>query len=128
VNRSGRTCAFRLAYLAFDQRAQIPAAVGLSGDEDARSRQADSPNDDARLKQLPYAVGERDVVDDDDRVAVTRQRDVAELDPTEQRAFEPSDVEPRCEVLVRLPNDLTANQILGPAGLQSQESHHHERQ
>ena len=66
-------------------------------------------NDDARLKQFPYAVGERDVVDDDDRVAVTRQRDVAELNAAQQRAVETADFELGGEVLVGLPNDEAAD-------------------
>ena len=74
-----------IANVALNEGPQIPAAVGLSGYEDARAHEADSADDHARLKQLPQAVGEREIVDDDDRVAVTRQRgqqlkDVAQLD------------------------------------------------
>ena len=122
MDRAGGTCALRFAALAFDERRDVPPAVGLSSDEDAQAHEPDGADDGAPLKELADAVGEREIVDEDDGVAVTRQRDVPELNATEDRAAQPADFQLCGEVLVGLPNDQAANQTLCPAGLQRRES------
>src|SRR5207237_5800861 len=117
LDRPRRPGAFLLARLAFDERAEIPAAVRHLAPDDDRVREAHAMDDDARLHELADAVFERDLVDVYERLPAARQVDVAEPDAAEQRSLQPSDVQRRREVLVRLPDDETAEPVLGPPGL-----------
>ena len=110
-----RSCAFLLLRFASDQRTQIPSAVGLLSTDNSRSRQANAPNHNARLKELPEAVAERNFIDHDHRLAIARQLDLTEAEAAQQRSFEPADRQGCGEVLIRLTDDQSPDAVFGPA-------------
>jgi hypothetical protein len=107
--------------LAFDERCQVPPAVGAARRGNPGPHDRNALDDDPGLQQLAQTVRERDVVDADQRLAVLRQADVTELNPPEYRPAKRSDLESRRQELVRLTHDQLANLIFGPARLKRRE-------
>ena len=115
-NRPRRAGALFLARLALHERAEIPAPVGQARDLDVRPNQPHAPDHRAAIDELADAVRQCDFVDVHERLAVARERDVAELQAAEERSFEAADRQRRREIFVRLPHEEIANAILCPAG------------
>ena len=116
LDRALRTGSLFLARFALHERAQVPSSIRHLRADDVGPRQAHRADDHALLVQLADAVVERDLIDADQRVAAARQADIAELQTSKQRAFEPADRQGGRQVRVGLTHDLLADAVLRPAG------------
>src|SRR5262249_34045851 len=75
----------------------------------------------AAIDELADAVTQRHIVDADNRLAVARERDVAQLEPAYERALQAADAQGGGQILVGFTNDQRADLILGPPGLKDQQ-------
>ena len=74
------------------------------------------------VEQFTNVVAEGDALDADDGPPFARQPDAAKLEPSQERSFEPSDVELGGQVLIGLPHDQIPQPILAPARLKGREA------
>src|SRR5262249_3935857 len=105
ADRPARSATLSDLRASFDQSTEIPASVRLLCCDDPRTSDANLADRRTFAEQFADAVADRDRVDADDRLAVSRERDVAQFDAADQRSRQPADAERGREVLVRLPND-----------------------
>jgi len=115
LNRPARPGSFLLARLALHERAEIPSPVRHLCPDDVRAREADAADHRPLIDQLADAVGERDLVDVDQRAPIAREADVAELQAAEEGSVEAPDRERGREIVVRLTDDQFTDAILPPA-------------
>src|SRR5262245_40382501 len=104
LGRMGRSGTFLLERFALDERAEVPSAVRQPRADDVRARETDPADDRAPIDELADAVAERNLVDVNQRVALAREVDVAQLEAAKERPLEPADRQRRRQVVVGVPN------------------------
>ena len=116
LDRSAGSGPLLLPGVAFDQRAEVPAAIRQFRGHDSRPGDDDAPDHGAVLPQLARAVVEPDRFDLDHGMAVARESHVAEFQTAEQRSPQPSDLEADRQVLIGLLHDQRTELVLAPPG------------
>src|SRR5262249_29376226 len=93
VNGPAGTGALSDTRAALDERSKVPPSIRFFFCDHARAYDTNLADRRAAIDELANAVAQRDTVDADDRPAVARQGNVAQLQAAHERPLQPADAE-----------------------------------